>query len=191
MGRWWFACCLWLGSSLCLAAPVPPGTYAGKLLEEVTRANPQVLGAAISAAPPKAAAAVVVAATEPAAVGAAADPADLAASKNGATTSVPNAAGDRLEVRLPLRDVSGDTVGAAPYGAASFTQNSGASLRLVLDVGAWDNSVAMNSPGQSGDLASPHYADLYQAWARGENVPLLYTRERVEAVAEHRLVLQP
>ena len=86
---------------------------------------------------------------------------------------------------------SGDTVGAAPYGAASFTQNSGASLRLVLDVGAWDNSVAMNSPGQSGDLASPHYADMYQAWARGENVPLLYTRERIEAVAEHRLVLQP
>ena len=86
---------------------------------------------------------------------------------------------------------SGDTVGSAPYGAASFTQNSGASLRLVLDVGGWDNSVAMNSPGQSGDLASPHYADLYQAWARGENVPLLYTRERIEAVAEHRLVLQP
>jgi penicillin amidase len=85
---------------------------------------------------------------------------------------------------------SGDTVGAAPYGAASFTQNSGASLRLVIDVGAWDNSVAMNSPGQSGDLASPHYADLYQAWARGENVPLLYSRERIEAVAEHRLVLQ-
>jgi penicillin G amidase len=89
------------------------------------------------------------------------------------------------------RGGSGDTVGAAPYGAASFTQNSGASLRLVLDVGAWDNSVAMNSPGQSGDPASHHYADLYQAWARGENVPLLYTRERIEAIAEHRLVLQP
>jgi penicillin amidase len=86
---------------------------------------------------------------------------------------------------------SGDTVGSAPYGTASFTQNSGASLRLVLDVGGWDNSVAMNSPGQSGDLASPHYADLYEAWARGENMPLLYTRERIEAVAEHRLVLQP
>jgi penicillin amidase len=86
---------------------------------------------------------------------------------------------------------SGDTVGAASYGAASFTQQSGATLRLVVDVGAWDNSVAMNSPGQSGNMASPHYADMYQAWARGENVPLLYTRERIEAVAEHRLVLEP
>jgi penicillin G amidase len=42
------------------------------------------------------------------------------------------------------------------------------------------------SPGEN-----PHYAGLYQAWARGENVPLLYSRERIEAVAEHRLVLQP
>jgi len=89
------------------------------------------------------------------------------------------------------RGGSGDTVGAAPYGASSFTQNSGASLRLVLDVGAWDNSVAMNSPGQSGNPASPHYADLYQPWARGENVPLLYTRDRIEEVARHRLLLQP
>jgi penicillin amidase len=86
---------------------------------------------------------------------------------------------------------SGDTVGSAPYSTASFNQNSGASLRLVLDVGAWDNSVAMNSPGQSGDLASPHYADMYEPWARGENVPLLYTRARIEAVADHRLLLQP
>ncbi len=123
MGRWWFACWLWLGSSLCLGAPVPPGTYAGKLLEEVRRANPQVLGAAISATAPKAAAAVVVAATEPATVGAPADPADLAASRNGATTAVPNAAGDRLEVRLPLRDVSGDTVGALRL---SYTYRAGA-----------------------------------------------------------------
>ena len=123
MGRWWFACCLWLGSSLCLGAPVPPGTYAGKLLEEVRRANPQVLGAAISATAPKAAAAVVVAATEPATVEAPADPADLAASRNGATTAVPNAAGDRLEVRLPLRDVSGDTVGALRL---SYTYRAGA-----------------------------------------------------------------
>jgi len=82
-----------------------------------------VLGAAISATAPKAAAAVVVAATEPATVGAPADPADLAASRNGATTAVPNAAGDRLEVRLPLRDVSGDTVGALRL---SYTYRAGA-----------------------------------------------------------------
>ena len=49
----------------------------------------------------------------------------------------------------------------------------------------------MNSPDQSGDLASPHYADLYQAWDRRDNVPLLYTRDRIEALAPHRLLLRP
>jgi hypothetical protein len=118
MGRLGFICCLWLASSMCLAAPVQPGTYAGKLLEEVTRANPQVLAAAISATPPKGAAPVVVASTEPAAVGTQADPADLVASKSGATTAGLNATGDRLEVRLSLRDVSGDTVGALRFSYA-------------------------------------------------------------------------
>jgi hypothetical protein len=118
MGRWVFACCVGFGWSMCIAAAASPGTYASKLLEDVMRANPQVLTAAISATPPKGVAAVVVAATEPAAVGAQADPAELAASKNGATMAVLNAAGDRLEVRLPLRDVSGDTVGALRLGYA-------------------------------------------------------------------------
>jgi hypothetical protein len=132
MRRWGFAYCACVWSSMCLAAPAPPGTYAGKLLEEVTRANPPVLAAAISATPPKGAAAVVVAATEPAAVGTEADPADLAASKNGATTSVLNAAGDRLEVRLALRDVSNDTVGALRL---SYAYRAGAD-RTGLERGA-------------------------------------------------------
>lgn len=112
MRRWGFAGWVWLGwSAACLAAQVPSGTYAGKLLDEVTHANPQVVAAAIIATPPKGAAAVVVAATEAASVGAQADPVDLAASGNDAPTAELNAAGDRLVIRLPLHDVSNDTVG--------------------------------------------------------------------------------
>jgi penicillin amidase len=40
----------------------------------------------------------------------------------------------------------GDTVGNTSYGTASFAQTWGATLRMVLDVGEWDNSLAMNSP---------------------------------------------
>src|SRR6202012_4130334 len=40
---------------------------------------------------------------------------------------------------------------AATYSPSSFNQTAGASVRLVMDVGAWDNSVAINTPGQSGD----------------------------------------
>lgn len=112
MRRWGFAGWVWLGWSVaCLAAQVPSGTYAGKLLDEVTHANPQVVAAAIIATPPKGAAAVVVAATEAASVGAEADPVDLAATGNDAPTAELNAAGDRLVIRLPLHDVSNDTVG--------------------------------------------------------------------------------
>ncbi|MEU7317298.1 penicillin acylase family protein [Streptomyces sp. NPDC007083] len=88
------------------------------------------------------------------------------------------------------RGGSGDTVGAAAY-LPDFRQNAGASFRMVVDVGAWDNSLAMNSPGQSGDPRSPHYADLFEAWAADGAFPLVYSRSRVEAETVQRLVLSP
>ncbi len=56
----------------------------------------------------------------------------------------------------------------------SFVQSSGATFRIVIDVGHWDNSVAMNSPGQSGDPGSPHYDDLFAPWAADTPFPLYY-----------------
>jgi penicillin G amidase len=88
------------------------------------------------------------------------------------------------------RGGSSDTVGAATY-LPDFTQDSGATFRLVVDVGEWDNSVVMNSPGQSGDPTSPHYADLFGLWAANGAVPLLYSRDRIEAVAQERIRLVP
>src|SRR5690606_15716571 len=55
---------------------------------------------------------------------------------------------------------SGTTVNAATYRPSDFRQTGGASFRMVIDVGAWDNSVATSTPGQSGDPRSPHYRDL-------------------------------
>lgn len=88
------------------------------------------------------------------------------------------------------RGGSSDTVGATTY-LPDFTQAAGATFRLVVDVGGWDNSVVMNSPGQSGDPASPHYADLFAPWAADTAVPLLYSRDRIEAVAQERIRLVP
>ena len=88
------------------------------------------------------------------------------------------------------RGGSGDTVGSTPY-TRDFRQNAGATFRLVIDVGAWDASVAMNSPGQSGVPDSPHHHDLFQSWAADEAFPLLYTREAVERNLGDRLVLRP
>jgi penicillin amidase len=88
------------------------------------------------------------------------------------------------------RGGSSDTVGATTY-LPDFTQEAGATFRLVVDVGGWDNSLVMNSPGQSGDPASPHYADLFPLWAADTAVPLLYSRDRIEAVATERIRLVP
>ncbi|MGP3986206.1 penicillin acylase family protein [Streptomyces sp. 3N207] len=88
------------------------------------------------------------------------------------------------------RGGSGDTVGAAAY-LPDFRQNGGASFRMVVDVGAWDNSLAMNSPGQSGDPRSPHYGDLFAAWAADGAFPLVYSRSRVEEETTQRLLLHP
>ncbi len=83
------------------------------------------------------------------------------------------------------------TVRAATYRMEDFALTSGASVRMVLDVGAWDNSVVINTPGQSGDPASPHYGDLFDKWAQGEYVPLLWTRAAVDRAATLVIQLEP
>jgi len=86
---------------------------------------------------------------------------------------------------------SSSTPKAATYDAKTFDQTAGASVRLVLDVGAWDNSMAINTPGQSGDPMSPHYRDLFPLWAAGSYVPLRFSRAAVEGDAEVVMSLKP
>lgn len=76
-------------------------------------------------------------------------------------------------------------------GGSNFRQTHGASFREILDLSDWDNSVAINVPGQSGQPASPHYQDLLKLWADGKYFPLLFSRERVEKHAAQKLMLVP
>jgi penicillin amidase len=62
---------------------------------------------------------------------------------------------------------------------------------MVLDVGRWDDSVAVNSPGQSGEWTSAHYRDLFPLWLSGQYFPLLYTRSAIEKATERKIVLEP
>lgn len=86
---------------------------------------------------------------------------------------------------------SSSTPRAQAYRAADFSVIAGASVRLVMDVGAWDNSVAMNTPGQSDDPMNAHYRDLFPMWAQGSYVPLRFTRAAVDADAEDLIHLSP
>ena len=91
-------------------------------------------------------------------------------------------------------------VGHAPRGGDSYTitatggadnQGAGGSFKIVMDTENWDNSVGLNNPGQSGDINSPHYRDLYELWSRGKYFPIFYSRAKVESVAEKTVTLQP
>jgi penicillin G amidase len=104
---------------------------------------------------------------------------------------------------LPIAGRDGERrVGPVPIGgsgstpmamgpASDFRVQSGASVRLVMDVGAWDNSMAINTPGQSGDPSSPHYRDLFPRWATGSYVPFVWSRPRVLQEAERIIRVTP
>ncbi|WP_421073327.1 penicillin acylase family protein [Paraburkholderia sp. A1RO-1] len=83
------------------------------------------------------------------------------------------------------------TPNQSTYRERDFRQTNGPSFRVIVDVGNWDNSRAMNLPGESGDPDSPHYRDLAQMWLDGRYFPLLYTRAAVEAETEKRIHLVP
>ena len=80
---------------------------------------------------------------------------------------------------------------AAAYRKEDFVVVHGASFRMVLDVGNWDDSRAINSSGQSGDPYSPFYRNLSSLWTSGQYVPLLYSRAAIEKAAAQRFVLTP
>jgi penicillin amidase len=86
---------------------------------------------------------------------------------------------------------SASTPRAQSYRSSDFSVTAGASVRLVLDVGAWDNSVFINTPGQSADPWNAHYRDLFPKWAEGSYAPLAFSREAVDRVAETVIALTP
>ncbi|MFF5249664.1 penicillin acylase family protein [Streptosporangium sp. NPDC000095] len=89
------------------------------------------------------------------------------------------------------RGGSWNTVEASNYLPGSYAPLSGPTFKMVLDVGDWDRSQAINAPGQSGDPRSPHYRDLAEPWQKGEYFPLLYSRAAVELNAKDRFLLTP
>jgi penicillin amidase len=95
---------------------------------------------------------------------------------------------DRGPVRRPGDETTVNATGSAEH---SFEQVSGASYREILDLSNWDASMAMNSPGQSGQPGSPHYSDLLRAWDEGGYFPLLYSRDAVQQQATEKLELIP
>jgi penicillin amidase len=86
------------------------------------------------------------------------------------------------------RGGDGTTVSATGGGD---NQTSGGSLKIIADTEDWDNSVGLNTPGQSGDPDNPHYRDLFPIWAQGQYFPVAYSRKKVDSVTESVTRLSP
>lgn len=99
---------------------------------------------------------------------------------------------DTLFDRGPLpRPGDNSTVDATYFGGSSFDQLAGASYREIFDLNDWDNAVAVNVSGQSGQPASPHYDDLLQFWTSGRYFPLRYSKPSVDRETTDALELKP
>ncbi len=89
------------------------------------------------------------------------------------------------------RGGTANTANSTGFTAPDFEVRRGASFRMVLDVGRWDDAEMTNAPGQSGDPRSPFYDNLLEGWATDSSFPLLYSRDAVEANAALRIRLIP
>jgi penicillin amidase len=89
------------------------------------------------------------------------------------------------------RPGDGSTVDATYFGGSSFDQLAGASYREIFDLSDWDNAVAVNVQGQSGQPGSAHYDDLLPLWISGQYFPLRYSKQAVDHETTDVLELKP
>ncbi len=108
-------------------------------------------------------------------------------------------------IKHPLSNAVNDSmrhvldVGPAPRGGYGYTvnntsnnlnQRSGASFRIIVDTENWKKSVAMNSPGQSGDPESPYYNNLFDLWVKDRFFPLLWAKKDIITLSQQHYILK-
>jgi penicillin amidase len=99
-----------------------------------------------------------------------------------------------FDIRVPSGgDAYTVNAGASDFNdeAEPYANRHAASMRAITNLADPQASVFIHSGGQSGNPLSPHYRDFAAAWARGEYVPMITERRRLEADGVQRLVLTP
>ena len=99
-----------------------------------------------------------------------------------------------FDIRVPSAgDAYTVNVGRSDFenGAEPFASRHAASLRAIYDFADLQASVFIHSGGQSGNPLSSHYRDFAAPWSRGEYIPMVTDRRRLEAGEIQRLLLAP
>jgi penicillin amidase len=73
---------------------------------------------------------------------------------------------------FPSRGTSFTVNNGQFFYAYAFKQVAGPGLRQIVDLADLEGSLFVVNSGQSGNIASPHHADLTSVWLEGEYVPM-------------------
>jgi penicillin G amidase len=88
-------------------------------------------------------------------------------------------------------DVTTVSQGAVDYLDPMGNPLGVVAMRMMLDVGNWENNRWVLAGGESGNPASPHYSDLFDLWKEGRGVTMAWSREAVGRAAKSTLRLTP
>ena len=88
---------------------------------------------------------------------------------------------------------NGETVNANRWKAnqSSFEVTHIPSLRMIVDLGKFDNSKAIHSTGQSGHAFNRHYTDMIEPWRKIQYHSMLWEDEKIDETSESTLLLIP
>lgn len=86
------------------------------------------------------------------------------------------------------RGGSGSTPGVT---SNNDNQSHGATFRMVADLSDWNNTFFTNAPGQSGDIRSPFYNNLFNGWANDEHFMVPFSKEKIKAMATETILFTP
>lgn len=98
-------------------------------------------------------------------------------------------------LRQRARPIGGDlnTIFQASYTVHAGAEHLGwmPAYRQVMDLADWDRSTFQLPTGNSGVPGHRHYDDCIDEYLDGQQRPLLYTREAIEAAEADRYVIDP
>ncbi len=100
---------------------------------------------------------------------------------------------ERLFNRGPFSTGGGTAVvNATSWDAEeSYEVTALPSMRMIVDLSDFNNSLTIHTTGQSGHAFHPHYIDMAEPWSKMEYHPMLWDRSRIQANAEGTLKLLP
>lgn len=109
-------------------------------------------------------------------------------------------------IKHPLSNAVNDSLrsilncGPLPRGGSGFTpgmtgngdnQTSGASFRMVADLSDLENTWFINSPGQSGDIHSRFYSNLFVPWANDRYFKATNLKKKILKNRTEHSILKP